>query len=686
MRAAHTLGWILFGVLAILLSAFKAPAAPLEHGLVLTVPSHPGQSRQAPLVATTVEVSVTGVIARGETRQTFVNPEAFWVEGIYIFPLPDDAAIDRLLIHVDDRVIRGSVKERAEAARVYDKAKQAGQRASLLDQERANIFRLSVANIPPGAEVAVEIGWQKRLVPDDGWFSLALPTVVAPRYIPGGPQLVGLGSDDDARAVPDAQRITPPYRRTVTDTDLPVSFTISLDAGARLTALESASHEIAVTRQEDRYRVSLKDGGVPSDRDFHLRWQPAAGQGAETALFVERHGNHSYVLGMLTPPAADADPGGPMRPREVIFVVDKSGSMHGTSMEQAKAALQFALGRLTPAESFNVILFDDTTTGVFRRPVAAEPEAVALARGYIAATKAEGSTEMAPALSLALNGSTDPDRLRQVVFLTDGAVGNEDGLFRMVERDLGDVRLFTVGLGSAPNGWFMRKAAELGRGAHISIADLGAVEEKMRRLFTKLERPVLTGVGVAKPDEPAAELFPPVIPDLYAGEPIAFVARFQSSDGHVMLDADDGWRRSIDLADAVPAQGIAKLWARAKIEALGDSERRGADPDRIKRAIVALALEHGLASRHTSFVAVDEEPVRPAGKPLASVEVPANLPAGWSADHVFGEARLLAMPARAMPLSGPQTATPFALHLLTAVAFSMLALVVLAIARRRVPA
>ncbi len=686
MRAAHTFGWILLGVIVVLLSAFQAPATPFEPGLTFTLPAHPGHSRTAPLVATATDVEVNGIVARGVTRQTFVNPDSFWVEGIYVFPLPDEAAIDRLLIRVDDRLIKGEVKERGDAARTYAAARKAGKRASLLDHDRPNLFRLSVANIPPGAEIAVEIGWQLRLKPDVGWFDLSLPTVVAPRYVPGGAGLVTMGPSDDARAVPDAGRIVPAYRRTQDGKGQPATFSVSIDAGTQLEGLESGSHAVVVTHQATQYRVELKDGGVPSDRDFRLRWRPVAAHGAAPSLYVERVGQESFVLGTLIPPAPEKTDPDNRRPREIIFVVDRSGSMHGPSIDQAKAALLFALDRLTPADAFNVIAFDDNATVLFRAPVPADPEAVNFARGFVAGLEADGGTEMAPALQFALNGGTDPDRLRQVVFLTDGAVGNEEGLFRMVERDLGDVRLFTIGLGSAPNGWFMRKAAELGRGVYVSIGDLGAVEQEMRRLFTRLEQPVLTGVGVAKAGEPAAEIFPPVVPDLYAGEPVSFVARFTAPGGTVTLEADGGWRRTIDLAAAKPAAGIAKLWARAKIEALNDSARRGANPDRIRSAVVSLALRHGLASRHTSFVAVDADPARPATAPLATAEVPLNLPSGWSEEKLLGGSPRMPAPVMLMPIAGPQTSTPFLVHAATAVAFAGLALVVLAIARRRAPA
>ena len=686
MRAAQTLGWIFFGVIAVLLSAFQAPAAPFEPGLTFTLPARPGSSRPAPMVATAVDVTVKGIVARGLTSQTFVNPDSFWVEGVYVFPLPDDVAVDHLLIRVDDRLIKGTVKERDEAARVYAEAKQAGRHASLLDQDRPNLFRLAVANIPPGAEIAVEIGWQLRLKPEDGSFSLSLPTVVAPRYIPGGAGLVGLRAADAARAVPDADRVVPPYRRARDGKGLPVSFSVSIDTGTALEGLESTSHPIAVTRQSTRYRVTLKNGGVPADRDFRLRWRPVATGVAVPSLFLEQVGDEVFVLGMITPPKPAKTDTAARRPREIIFVIDRSGSMHGPSIDQAKAAVVFALARLTPADSFNVIAFDDFTTSLFRAPVTADPQTLAFARGFIAGIEADGGTEMAPALQLAMNGGTDPDRLRQVVFPTDGAVGNEEALFRMVERDIGDVRLFTVGLGSAPNGWFMRKAAELRRGRHVSIGDLGVVEQEMRRLFVRLEQPVLTGVGVEKADEPAAEIFPPVVPDLYAGEPVVFVARFQAADGIVSLSSDEGWRRGLDLAKATPADGIAKLWARAKVEALEDSARRGADPEVIKAAVVSLALRHGLTSRHTSFVAVDDKPSRPAAEPLATAEVPLNLPAGWSEEKVLGGPQPGMVPAMFVPVTGPQTATPFTVHVATALAFAGLALVVLTIARRRAPA
>jgi Ca-activated chloride channel family protein len=439
----------------------------------------------APALDTRVELRVTGMVARATVHQQFVNPAAVWAEGVYVFPLPEDAAVDHLRMQVGDRVIEGVIRERAAAKQAYEVARQQGRRASLVEQERPNIFTTSVANIPPGAAITVEIEYQQVVRYDGGEYRLRFPMVVGPRYIPGAP----------ASEVPDASRITPPVEDPARGPTNPVTLRIELDAGVLLSRLESPSHAIQTAPlAAGATLIELAQGPVPADRDFELMWQPAAEAAPTAALFAEAGRDATFALLMVMPPAPETLV--PAVPREVIFVLDNSGSMQGASIEQAKAALTLALGRLQRGDSFNVMRFNHTTDAVFAGALPATPLNVRAAARWVALLGANGGTEMRPALERALDGRERRDRLRQVIFLTDGAVGNEERLFAVIRERLGDSRLFTIGIGSAPNSHFMREAARLGRGTFTFIGNPNEVQDKMLALFQKLESPALTDLGL----------------------------------------------------------------------------------------------------------------------------------------------------------------------------------------------
>jgi Ca-activated chloride channel family protein len=307
----------------------------------------------APVLQTDVHIVVSGIVARTHVRQQFTNPASGWSEGVYVFPLSDDAAVDRLRMRVGERSIEGVVRERAAAKAQYEGAKRAGHRASLVEEERPNVFTTSVANIPPGAAITVEIEYQQAIRYDGGRFRLRFPMVVGPRYIPGTPAAssVGSGWSPDTDQVPDASRITPPVQHPAQGALNPVRLVIELDPGVALARLEASYHQIHTTPlAQGRYRIELAQGSVPADRDFELVWQPYADGAPAVTLLTEKKGDEAFALLMVMPPAPTALDGLRL-PREVIFVIDNSGSMHGASIDQARAALRLALGRLRPADS-----------------------------------------------------------------------------------------------------------------------------------------------------------------------------------------------------------------------------------------------------------------------------------------------------------------------------------------------
>lgn len=386
--------------------------------------------------------------------------------------------------------------------------------------------------------------------------------------------------------------------------------------------------------------MTLADGSVPADRDFELSWKPVTEKAPSVGLFREHVGDADYLLAFVTPPAAEQAMQKPL-PREVVFVIDNSGSMGGTSIEQAKASLLYALGRLQPNDRFNVIRFDDTMDVLFPASLPADAAHVREATSFVSALQARGGTDMVPAMRAALTDKlADTTMVRQIVFLTDGAIGNEQQLFETITAMRGRSRIFMVGIGSAPNTFLMTRASELGRGAFTHISSVEQVEERMRGLFAKLENPAVTGL-TAKFSEAKADVTPAIIPDLYRDEPLVLAAKLDKLAGSLEIKGrvgDRPWSVTLPLQNAAEGKGLSKLWARRKI---GDAEvartLREMTPEETDKTILALALDHQIVTRLTSLVAVDKTPSRPEGQPLKLGELPLNLPAGWDFEKVFGE-------------------------------------------------
>jgi Ca-activated chloride channel family protein len=605
-------------VLASLVASPPAWAAPDGPDLLLR--GAEGFATPAPLLEVDYVLHVTGVVARATVTQRFRNPSDRWLEGVYRFPLPESAAVDGLRMRIGERVVEGEIREREAARRTYERARDAGQRATLVEQQRPDVFHSRVANVGPGVEVEVEIDFQWTLDVDSGGVSLRLPWIVAPRFGDGeadGTTLAAAAADTTLAAT--AAAGAPPE----------VAFAIDLDPGFPLAAIESPTHALA-TEQLDwhRWLVTLAEDGAPADRDFVLRWRPTPGDAPRAALFHETHDGDDYALLLLMPPEAAA----PTRraAREIVFVVDTSGSMGGASIEQARRAVAMALGRLTPLDRFNVVAFASQTRALFPGPVPADPRAVERAVAWVEALRADGGTVMLPALARALRDDGDGPGLRQVVFVTDGCVGNERELFAYVREHLGRSRLFTVGIGSAPNGHFMEGAARLGRGSRVDIASPDEVGARMAALFAKLERPALTDVEIHWND--AVEAWPARVPDLYVGEPVLVTARIERWIGEVVVSGrlgDAPWEARLPLAPGRPGRGIEKLFGRRKIAARMDGLIAGEDPERVREAVVEVALAHGLVSRWTSLVAVERTPLRPRHEGLDAGAVATGLPAGF---------------------------------------------------------
>ena len=579
----------------------------VQSGMMLLKTNQPGVYVVAPTVETNVKLHVRGLILRGEVTQRFRNPESTCAEAVYAFPLPEDAAVDTLRMIVGQRVIEGEIKERQEAEKIYEQAKNEGKKASLLSQERPNLFTIAIATIGAGEEVTVSIGYQQNVEYKDGAFGLRFPMTVAPRYMPSG-------TTPMASAVP-----TSTIGTVAGPSQSRIHLTVDLDSGFSLRRVTSSYHQVDTTvLGGSHYEIALK-GDVPANRDFELVWQPDLGSEPKSALFAEKE----FGLVMIMPPAVAR---GARLPKETIFIIDTSGSMGGPSIDEAKAALQLALDRLDSQDTFNVIEFNSVARALWTDARPATSGNLVEAKRFVDSLVATGGTEMLPALQIALNDLTpNESAVRQVIFMTDGQVGNESQLFSFIRAHLGRSRLFTVGIGSAPNSHFMRDAARFGRGTFTYIGDTREVKEKMTALFEKLESPVLTNVEL-RFDDPAVEMWPQRIPDLYAGEPIVVAVKFSKPVGRVIASAKRGteeWNDVHSMQVTGEESGIGRLWARRKIEALTDSETD------VRHEVIDIALAHHLVTRYTSLVAVDHTP---SGVPQQICEtrtVPVNLPVGW---------------------------------------------------------
>jgi Ca-activated chloride channel family protein len=590
--------------------AWGTDAPERRQGLFLA--GQEGEPAPAPVLGATVEVRVTGIIARTRVTQIFANPSKEWLEGIYVFPLPADGAVDTLRMKVGDRVIQGIVQEEGEARQNYVEARRQGMNAGLVEQQRADVFTTTVANIGPGETVEVAIELQQVVAWDRDRFRLRFPMVVTPG-----------GETSEGRAL----RL-PPVRRRGAPRINPFAFHADLDPGFPLAGVQSPSHAITLAKGKNfRYAVDLKKGTEPADDDLVLEWVPAVGREPRGVFYSEEVDGERYDLLMVMPP--DAPGAAALRlPRETVFIIDTSGSMSGRSIEQARQALLLGLDKLQPTDRFNVVRFASWTTSAFPASVPATPDAVTTARLFVAGLTADGTTAMLPALQIALRNAPLAGFVPQVIFATDGQLDDEREVVQLIASHLGGWRLFPVAIGREPNAALLRQLAALGRGAFTQIADRGEVKTAMATLFARLDAPMLQAIEVQWGD-PTAEAWPARAPDLYLGEPLVITARSRSGGGPVNVSgARNGalWQDSFPAAGSLQHAGIDKLWARRKIQALTDSLKQGGDYTEVRRAVTGLGLRHHLVTDFTSLVAVGESANVPPGAKRFYGTVPVNPP------------------------------------------------------------
>ena len=583
-----------------------------------------------PLKHTDVKGKVCGYIATVEVVQQFQNPFSEKIEAVYVFPLPQNAAVNEFIMVIGERRIRGIIRERQEAEQIYQEARRQGYVASLLTQERPNIFTQKVANIEPGKQIDVHIKYFSTLAYAAGWYEFTFPMVVGPRFNPpcstGGVGAVGRGQAGLSGQTTEVQYLKPNER-----SGHDIALALDLDAGVKIEEIACNSHAIQKSRSgSEKAHVQLSPLDNIPNKDFVLRFK-VAGETIKSALVTHRDERGGFFTLMLYPPA---DLRHVQRaPMEMVFVLDCSGSMDGQPIAKSKEAVKRALRKLGPDDTFQVVRFSVGASQLGRDPVPATPENVQRAIAYVDSLQGEGGTMMIEGIKAALDFPHDSRRLRLVSFMTDGYIGNEVEILGEIHQRLGDARIFSFGIGSSVNRYLLDRMAKLGKGAVAYIGPNDSGTEAVDRFYDCISHLALTDVRIDWGDMEVSEVYPRQIPDLFVGRPIVLTGRFQGAAPTTIRVAgkvgqsEKEIRLPVEFNGRAPTHpGIACVWARKRIEDLASQCTYDANPD-LPCQIKQVALQYGLMSAYTAFLAVDTSQTT-AGDHGVTVAVPVPVPDG----------------------------------------------------------
>lgn len=598
--------------------AWAGSTAPVTEGTLRT--REAGAVVAVPLEHTEVKVRIDGFIADVEVDQRFHNPFGHKIEAVYLFPLPAKSAVNGYELVTGGRTIRGEIKLKDDARNIYKAAKTKGYVAALLTQERPNLFTQSVANIEPGATLEVRLHYVQALGYDDGAYELVFPMVAGPRFVPKASRV-------------DATAVQPPVLPAGTRSGHDIGVTVEIDAGVAIRNLRSPSHQIeaaSVSAHEARAAIGAHDT-VPN-KDFILRYDVAGDRGPAFAVVPHRAGGAdagSFFFMAQPPVRPDA---AQVTPKEMVFVIDTSSSMQGRPLDKAKQAIARAVKGMHPDDTFQIVRFDDTATALGSKPLANKPKNVEHALAWLDQLQAGGGTDMTTGIRAALAFPHDRARLRIVVFLTDGFIGNEDEILALVQDQLGDSRLFSFGVGSSVNRYLLDEMAALGRGAVQVVRPDEDTEAAVARLEHRIASPLITDIAIDWKDLAVEGVTPRRIPDLFAGEPLVLSGRYTKPGAATVTVTGKLAGRGVTfdvpvtLPEARDRPAIAAIWARSRITELARQQLKAEKPE-IRQQIIDLALANHLMSAYTAFVAVDSSRVTAGGKPQ-TVAVPVEVPEG----------------------------------------------------------
>jgi Ca-activated chloride channel family protein len=641
----------------------------------------------SPVINTSVDMQVSGVVERTRVTQTFVNPSSEWVDATYVFPVPVGAAVDELLMTIGARHIEGQIQIKEQAIKTFNQAKQAGKKASLVLQKRPNLFTNQIANIGPNERIEISITYQNTAQYADGEYSVRFPMTLSQRYAVRADNV----ADNVADSVSDTEGETA-GGEAIDTSDMKqheVDFVLRLDTQSNATQIHSTTHVIESQAIEPGvYEVMLSQDTI-ANKDLVIKWRSAQDNEPMVAHYQQQVGDAVYGLVHIVPPQTIPE----LQPKHTIFVLDSSGSMHGSALTQAVQAIRVGLTQLNEVDSFNIVDFDSDARALWKEAKLADWEHLQEAQTFLANVDSDGGTNISDALQMSLTTLKGPDdQLTQVIFITDGSIDNEAALIEQVAGSIGQRRLFTVGIGAAPNAFFMEYAAMIGKGTFTYIDNVDDVQSTMTRLFAKLIHPALTNLQLTLGDESrlealkSIEVYPKVLPDIYHGEPIVLSYRYtgyldtMSSDLEELLVTGQmrvaGEATSIQLPLTVnligsdpnsfnlfgsdpnyQAKGLNKLWARAKIKEITtwpftNTEYLPEDLASImQNQITETALAAKIVSKYTALVAVDVTPTKPVDMQSNAVDVANAKAAHLSRQHQ----------AKLQQGQLPQTATPMGL-------------------------
>jgi len=629
------------------------PMVDLPSGATRLLGSLEAGKHPLPLQGVGLRARVIDRVAEVTVEQRFGNPFTEVMEAVYVFPLAGGSAVSRFEVQIGQRVVRGKIEERGEARKQYVEALQQGKRAALLEQERDDVFTVQVGNITPGDAIVVRLTYSERLpFFEDGRTELRLPLVVAPRYV-GGQELpreqAGHGVEPDTTTVPDASRITPP--RLAPGFDPKVALDVQVELFGGFSELACSQHAVSTAAGPESARVTLARERERLDRDFVLRWK-LAGAKVKPELLV----HDGFAMLSLLPPAREGFLG---TARDVVFVLDRSGSMQGMKMASAARACALLLRTLAPRDRFSIQAFDDVAEWMPGGFIQADEGGLERGEKWLRAIASRGGTELDLAMGEALERirgrAEQAGRVPVVVLLTDGQVGDESSVLKRLQRELGDARVFTVGIDTAVNGGFLRRLAALGGGTSTLVEPGSRLEDALQAVGREIGTPLVTDLRV---EGEARELAPSRIPDLFAGR--ASSAFFRTAGGRTKVKItgrlpDGGkFEQEVEAREA-PLAAIDHLWARARIADLED-EFRATRSEAARKAIVELSIRHTVLTRFTAFVVVDDAVVNAGGQRRTVVQ-PVEMPADWEMQQPMLNVRGPILPLGRAPAGippGPQ--------------------------------
>jgi len=603
--------------------------APVDDspGSAALVVEREGKQVPLPLKHTDVKASVLGYIATVKATQQFHNPYDSKIEAKYVFPLPHNAAVNEFVMTIGERRIRGIIRERKEAEAIYIAARTQGYVASLLTQERPNIFTQSVANIEPGREIDVELNYYQTLAWVDGWYEFVFPTVVGPRFNPphttNGVGAVARGAYGTSGQATEVQYLKPSER-----SGHDIALKLDIDAGVAIEETECVTHVVTKEAPSTNHLVvTLSPNDRIPNKDFVFRFR-VAGEQMKSGLLTSHDERGGFFTLMLYPPKDLKQL--TRKPLELVFVLDSSGSMNGRPIAEAKKAIERALRQLEPDDTFQLINFDDKASQLGPRPIAATPENVRRGVSYIGKLEGGGGTMMNAGITAALNFPHDPKRLRFVCFLTDGFIGNEAEILATVQQNLGATRIFSFGIGSSVNRYLMEHMAKVGRGAVAYLGPNDSAARIMDDFIERIRHPALTDLQLDWGDVKVSDVFPLHVPDVFVGRPVVLTGRFkQGKLTKVHLSGEVAGRQvewTVAGNSGNQPRGLPCVWARTKIADLSDRALLDASSE-LTDEIKQTALDFGLVSDFTAFVAVDSSRVT-AGREGTTVPVTVPVPDG----------------------------------------------------------